>query len=137
MLAAARLARGPVACDSGSMRRRERTEDDGGGARAAVAALGRRSRTSRIPDAVRAQVVAYARRQRPAGRSWQRIARGIGVSAGSLQNWARAPAAPRTLVPVTVAAAEPAPSLVVVSPGGYRVEGLDVATASALLRALG
>jgi hypothetical protein len=31
----------------------------------------------------------------------------------------------------------PSPSFVVVSPGGYRVEGLDLPTASALLRALG
>jgi hypothetical protein len=31
----------------------------------------------------------------------------------------------------------PSAPLVVVSPGGYRVEGLDLATASALLRALG
>jgi hypothetical protein len=31
----------------------------------------------------------------------------------------------------------PPAALVVVSPGGYRVEGLDLATASALLRALG
>ena len=40
--------------------------------------------------------------------------------------------------PVEVAATAPMPSgaLVVVSPGGYRVEGLDFATASALLRAL-
>jgi hypothetical protein len=41
-------------------------------------------------------------------------------------------------VPVEVAAGErPTPALVVVSPGGYRVEGLDLATASALLRTLG
>jgi hypothetical protein len=31
----------------------------------------------------------------------------------------------------------PPTPLVVVSPGGYRVEGLDLASASALLRALG
>jgi hypothetical protein len=58
------------------------------------------------------------------------------VSAGSLKNWSRTPPPARTLVPVTVAAAPP-PALVVVSPGGYRVEGLDVPTVSALLRALG
>jgi len=40
-------------------------------------------------------------------------------------------------VAVTAPAGGPAAPLVVVSPGGYRVEGLDVATASALLRALG
>ena len=48
-------------------------------------------------------------------------------------------ARPAPLVPVDVtAASETRPAaLVVVSPGGYRVEGLDVATVSALLRTLG
>jgi hypothetical protein len=62
------------------------------------------------------------------------------VSAGSLKNWSQTPAPARTLVPVEVATpapAVPAATLVVVSPGGYRVEGLDLPTASALLRALG
>ena len=123
------------------MRRRgERTADDGSLARAAVVALGPRGRTSRIPDAVRAEVLAYARRARAAGRSWAGIAHAVGLSAGALKNWSQTPPAPPRLVPVGVAA--PAPdtpgaALVVVSPGGYRVEGLDLATATALLRALG
>jgi len=104
----------------------------------AVAALGRRGRTTRIPDSVRRRVVAYARRRRAAGDSWARIARLVGVSVGSLQNWSRTPPPARTLVPVDVTAvSETRPAaLVVVSPGGYRVEGLDVATVSALLRTL-
>ena len=124
------------------MRRHERGGDDGRIARAAVAALGQRGRTSRIPDAVRAQVLGYARRERAVGRSLHRIARAVGVSAGSLTNWSRTPRPARRLVPVAVAARAPepeplAPSVVVVSPSGYRVEGLDLATATALLRALG
>ena len=87
---------------------------------------------------MRAHVVAYARRERAAGQSWHRIARAVGVSAGSLQNWVGTPAPARTLVPVAVAApAVPASPFVVVSPGGYRLEGLDLPTATALLRALG
>jgi len=122
------------------MRRRERTGDDGQIARAAVAALGPRGRTSRIPDAVRAEVLAYARRERAAGRSWARIAHVVGLSAGALKNWSQTPAPARTLVPVEVATPAPevhAAALVVVSPGGYRVEGLDLPTATALLRVLG
>jgi transposase len=125
------------------MRRRDRAGDDEGGVRAAVAALGQRGRTTRIPDAVRAQVLAYTRRQRAAGRSWTRIAHTVGLSVGSLKNWSRTPPPARTLVAVEVApevtpaSAVPPPALVVVSPGGYRVEGLDLPTASALLRALG
>jgi len=117
------------------MRRRDRADGAGRGVRAAVAALGRRGRTTRIPDAVRAPVLAYTRRQRAAGHSWARIAHAVGLSVGSLKNWSRLPAPARTLVPVAVAM--PAATLVVVSPGGYRVEGLDLPTASALLRALG
>ena len=87
-------------------------------------------------------MLGYARRERAAGRSWQRIARAVGVSVGSLKNWSQTPPPARTLVPVEVAVVGPAPegpvpALVVRSPGGYRVEGLDLATATALLRALG
>ncbi len=83
-------------------------------------------------------MLAYTRRQRAAGYSWARIARTVGLSVGSLQNWSRLPAPAQALVPVEVtAAAGPLAPLVVVSPGGYRVEGLDLATARALLRALG
>src|SRR2546425_13379333 len=98
------------------MRRRpDPTADDGRSARAAVAALGPRGRTSRIPDTVRAEVLAYGRRERAAGRSWAGIAHAVGLSAGALKNWSQTPA----------------------GPAGYRVEGLDLATATALLRALG
>jgi hypothetical protein len=121
------------------MRRRDGGGADGRGVRAAVAALGRRGRTTRIPDAVRAQVLAYTRRRRAAGHSWARIAHAVGLSVGSLKNWSWTPPPARTLVPVDVAAAAvvPAAAVVVVSPGGYRVEGLDLATATTLLRALG
>ena len=107
--------------------------------RAAVAALGQRGRTTRISDAVRARVLTYARRQRAAGHSWVRIAQAVGLSVGSLKNWSRTPPPARRLVPVavTVAPEVPAAALRVVSPGGYRVEGLDLASATALLRALG
>src|SRR3989442_13658734 len=103
-------------------RRRERTGDDGSSARAAVAALGPRGRTSRIPDAVRAEVLAYARRERAAGRSWTRIAHVVGLSAGALKNWSQTPAPARTLVPVEMAT--PAPEVLAagagrrLSPGG-------------------
>jgi len=121
-------------------RRRECTGDAGNIARAAVAALGPRGRTSRIPDAVRGEVLAYARRERAAGRSWAGIAHAVGLSAGALKNWSQTPAPARRLVPVAVATPapeEPGAALVVVSPGGYRVEGLDLPTMTALLRALG
>lgn len=84
----------------------------------------------------------------------QRVARGekavaaaqaVGLAASTYYAWTRASranAAPLTLRPVTVVATEtsrPAASgggLTLVAPGGYRLEGLDVASAVALLRAL-
>jgi hypothetical protein len=62
----------------------------------------------------------------------------VGLSVGSLKNWSQTPPA-RRLVPVAVTAAPegPTPALIIVSPGGYRVEGLDLSSATALLRALG
>jgi hypothetical protein len=119
------------------MRRRDSDGDDE--VRAAVAALGPRRRTTRIPDAVRARVLAYTGRQRALGYSWARIAHRVGLSVGSLRNWARTPPPAQQLVRVAVTAGpeRSTPTLVVVSPGGYRLEGLDLATATAVLRALG
>ena len=85
---------------------------------------------------MRVRVLAYTRRQRTAGQSWARIAHRVGLSVGSLKTWSRPAPPARRLVRVAVTAAPVAP-LVVVSPGGYRVEGLDLATATTLLRALG
>jgi hypothetical protein len=84
-------------------------------------------------------VLAYTRRQRAAGHSWARIAHAVGLSVGSLRNWLQTPPAVRALIPVAVAVSRAGPpaALRVVSPGGYRVEGLDLSTATALLRALG
>src|SRR2546428_13741279 len=96
--------------------RRERTGDDGRSARAAVAALGPRGRTSRIPDAVRAEVLAYARRERAAGRSWAGIAAAVGLSAGALKNWSQTPAPARRLL--AVAGGTPAPARAPAAPVG-------------------
>src|SRR5438046_10082401 len=119
------------------MRRRERVESVHA-ARAAVAGLGLRGRTTRIPAGVRARVLAYTRRQRAAGASWQTVASAVGVSASALKNWSRLAPPARRFVPVLVSPAGPEPSSsgpATGSPAGYRVEGLDVATATAPLGA--
>src|SRR2546428_10423762 len=106
--------------------RRERTGDDGRSARAAVAALGPRGRTSRIPDAVRAEVLAYARGERAAGRSWTGIAHAVGLSAGALKNWSQTPAPARRLAPAagaTPAPAGPPAAVVGLPPRGHRGGG--------------
>ena len=123
-------------CHIGAMRRDDGADDE-------ARAGGRRARPARPHDAnsgLGAEAGGGLRApRRAAGDSWARIARLVGVSVGSLQNWSRTPPPARTLVPVDVTAvSETRPAaLVVVSPGGYRVEGLDVATVSALLRTLG
>jgi hypothetical protein len=102
-----------------------------------VSRLERPATTTPIPSGVRARIVAFAARARDAGWSLPRVARAVGVSVGSVRNWRREPPA-TALVPVVVT---PRPlvdraMLTVVAPSGYRVEGLDVPTTAALLRAL-
>src|SRR5947208_17166554 len=105
--------------------RRERVGERLQAARAALADLGPRGRTTRIPEGVRARVLAYTRRQRAAGASWQTVASAVGVSASALKNWSRLAPPARRLVPVVVSPAgtEPPPTgLASVSPAGYRGE---------------
>src|SRR2546428_13045025 len=86
--------------------RRERVGERLRAARAAVAGLGPRGRTTRIPDGVRARVLAYTRRQRAVGASWQTVARAVGVSASALQKWSRASPPGRPLPPRRVSPAD-------------------------------
>jgi hypothetical protein len=105
--------------------------------REVVTALGRPAKTTPVPRHVRAQIVAFAGRALAAGWSLPAVAEAVGVSIGSVRNWRREPPA-TALVPVVLTSrpvVERA-TLTVVAPSGYRVEGLDVPTTAALLRAL-
>ncbi|MBM4079949.1 MAG: hypothetical protein FJ278_09640 [Planctomycetes bacterium] len=96
------------------------------------------------PAALRSKIVEYAglRRQKGTG-SWS-VARELGVAASSLDRWLRnasgscGPRRSKALVPVVVRkpGEENARKLVVVTPRGYRVEGLGLDAAVALLRGL-
>ena len=113
-------------------------EHDVGGLRRQVRALGRRYRGARVPATLRAAIAAYARDERAAGTSCGAIAVRLGVSAESIRRWALSKPARNghgALVPVHVVA-EAAPTLTVWSPSGYRVDGLSVGEAAALLRRL-
>jgi len=110
---------------------------------AALAALGKRGRTTRIPDDVRAMVIRCARQQRRRGVSWRTIASELGVSASAMQRWAkrRERARPRraaAMVPVQVRE-EPLEErgLAIVTPSGLRVEGLSLEAAVRVLQQLG
>ena len=105
-----------------------------------VMALGRRTRGARIPDELRSEVIRYAMARRRDGDGVRRIAGTLGVSPESIRRWTTPTAARQTraLVPIVVRAdeAEQTGLLALVAPGGYRIEGLTVASAAALLRAL-
>ena len=108
-----------------------------------IRGLGKRGRTEPIPSALRELVVAYARARRPEV-SWARLGAALTLSATTLQRWcehATACAPNRddvaALVPVVVAPEVPAAThLALVSPRGFRIEGLSLDDAVALLERL-
>jgi len=94
-------------------------------------------------------VLAYVEVARDEGLAWWRIAEEVGLSETALRRWREENSAGDAvaLLPVEVigdecaaAAAEPAQRISVmtlVSPGGYRVEGLGVEQLAALLARIG
>ena len=117
--------------------RRDGIEGETRALREVITALGRAAKTTPVPPPVRAQIVACAARAGAAGWSLPAVARAVGVSVGSIRTWRREPPA-AALVPVVLGPSRvvEAATLTVVAPSGYRVEGLDVPTTVALLRAL-
>jgi len=104
-------------------------------------ARGKHPNAVRYPASVRAAIVALARTRLGQGQSLARVAQGVGVSFPTLASWLAGPAQP-ALRPVTIGPAAPPPparpasSIVLVTPHGIRVEGLDGDTLVAVLRAL-
>lgn len=89
----------------------------------------RESRRGRLPRELRQRCERYAAARAAAGVAKQAIASELGVSAMSVQRWLRATPA-RAMVPVRIVAPAAAPAadrrVVVVTPGGLRIEGLDI-----------
>jgi transposase len=111
--------------------------------RATLAALGKRGRTTPIPDEVRAMVVRYAGQQRRRDVSWRTIASELGLSASAMQRWAKLherqrPRRAAAMVPVKVRKERlEERGLAVVTPSGVRVEGLSLEAAVHVLQRLG
>jgi hypothetical protein len=105
-----------------------------------MAALGPRGRGARIPEELRRAIAVYARGRRREGVGFHELARETGVSHETIRRYVGERREGRDVVPVEIVADEvtvdDGSGLTVVSPGGYRVEGLDLAGAAALLRML-
>jgi len=111
-----------------------------GDLRRRVMALGRRTRGARLPDGLRAELIRYALERRQRGDGVIEIARSLGVSPESVRRWTTSSTIKRTrtLVPIVVREDHDvgAELVTVIAPGGYRVEGLTITSAAALLREL-
>lgn len=101
---------------------------------------GERGRGKRYSTELRGRVAAWAQGRRQAGAVWVDIAQELGLGLDMVRRWcvSKKPATGRSLLPVRVveSPAEPA-RLIVMSPNGFRVEGLTLTEAASLLRALG
>jgi transposase-like protein len=100
--------------------------------------LGDRTGTAiRYPPGLRRRAVAIARKRHEAGVAVAATARELGVRPQTLRLWLQSPERPRLrrvaiATPPAVAADRP----VLITPHGFRVEGLDATGLVALLRAL-
>ncbi len=91
----------------------------------------------RCPATLRQQIVAFANTQRQEGMAILKIAQQLGLSQSGLNRWLEG-AEEGKLRPVRIAdPTTPQAMMVLVTPGGYRLEGLDVVSATDLLRRLG
>lgn len=101
---------------------------------------GKAARATRYSKKFQADVVAAARKRRAEGLAVARIARDLGLRTQTLTRWLESPARP-SLRPVRVRTeprlmAPAATSVVLVAPGGFRVEGLDTDALVRILRSL-
>jgi hypothetical protein len=116
-------------------------------ARRALGELGERGQTTRVPQWARRAVLAYVEAAREEQVAWWQIAEEVGISETALRRWQGKDRDGDlvALLPVEVMAEENAvveamPSAgagTLVSPGGYRVEGLGVEQLAALLARIG
>jgi hypothetical protein len=89
-----------------------------------------------FPVEVRAAVADYARQGRAQGRTWSAIAKDVGVARGTVRDWTKQYGG---FLPVVVTP-EPSPiraSLLLSSPNGFLLDGLDLEQAIRVLQAVG
>ena len=101
-------------------------------------AVRERGRGKAVPAELKARVRAHAQERRRQGATYQQIGDELGVPMESVRRWSLAEAlvSRRTAaVPVQVVT-EPRSGISIVSPSGFRLEGLELQDAVAVLRAL-
>jgi transposase-like protein len=89
-------------------------------------------------EELKGRATAWIVRRRAAGVRVAEVASELGLSAGTVLKWSARGKSARALVPVEVIA-EPSTgkSVSVISPAGFRIEGLSLLEAAALLKAVG
>jgi transposase-like protein len=93
----------------------------------------------RYPEGLREQILEFIDHAKSAGISVGESCRRLGISPKQLNNWRTVVRAAQTraLVPVQIAEPhDPRGSLAFVAPSGFRVEGVSLAQALELMRAL-
>ena len=88
-----------------------------------------------MPPALKVRAGAWIRDQRAEGRTVAELALELGVAAGTILRWSIG--GTRALVPVQVVSDRTVATAAVVSPSGFRIEGLSLADAVRVLRELG
>jgi hypothetical protein len=98
-----------------------------------------RGRGKRYPAALRDRISSWARRELERGRSLRTIAGALALHRETLRSWvADAASSSAALVPVEVVSEhQVARSFAVVSPTGFRIEGLTLDDVAALVARLG
>lgn len=89
----------------------------------------------RYPEGLRARATTLAKAARRSGTSWSAIADAVGVNVETLRVWCRSSEQPK--MRRVVIADEQSSQVTIVSPSGFRVEGLSMRDAIALLEKLG
>ena len=119
-------------------------------ARRALRECGTRGRTTRVPEKARQAVMAYVAAAREVGRAWRQICDDVGLSESVLRRWSATDVGEErvTLVPVKVIAdahvdvdeerhRRSEHAITLLTPGGYRIEGLGVEQLATLLSRIG
>ena|SRR5689334_19144682 len=100
-----------------------------------------RGRGLRYPQSLRDRVVRWARERRRRGAGWLELAVEIGIAAESLRRWTTRDEPSAALVPIRIVGeaddVDAERRLRLLTPAGYRVEGLTIAEVIVLLRSLG